>query len=95
MGDLPAGGADTVFRLMDRDLSARSTVQPVTDSLVHFARLMVDRHGLRGYDAVQLAGSLTLRTTLRRSVTLVASDQQLLDAAEAEGFTVYNPEPLA
>jgi predicted nucleic acid-binding protein len=48
-------------------------------------------HGLRTLDSLQLAVALDLRN--RAGIdTVVSSDARLLTAAQAEGFTVINPE---
>jgi len=47
---------------------------------------LLDRHALRAYDAVQLAGCIMLRARLERHATFVCSDRQLLKADEDEGI---------
>jgi predicted nucleic acid-binding protein len=53
------------------------------------------RHKLRGYDAVHLACALYLNRLLLDSnlppLTFIASDQDLLQAAQAEGLAVDDP----
>jgi hypothetical protein len=53
------------------------------------------KHGLRGYDAVQLAALFSVHQTLSREQlslpTLIASDHDLLTAAIDEGFYVDDP----
>ena len=56
---------------------------------------MAERHGLRGYDAVQLAAARELRDQCRLlgllEPTLVAADRELNAAAQFEGLSVDNP----
>lgn len=56
---------------------------------------LAQAHGLRAYDAVQLAAVLhaTEQRTARGSVplVLVSSDNELNDAARAEGLAVDDP----
>jgi predicted nucleic acid-binding protein len=53
---------------------------------------LADRHALRAYDAVQLAGCLTLKTSSTRDEpTFVCSDRRLIEAAESEGLPVMDP----
>jgi uncharacterized protein len=67
----------------------------VTEALVNAAMILAERHGLRGYDAVQLAAALELQTTLTASglptLTLVSADAELNAAAVAEGLMVEDP----
>jgi hypothetical protein len=53
---------------------------------------MIDRYALRAHDAVQLAGYLALKTAGgMESPMFVCADQQLLDAARSELFSVFDP----
>ncbi len=61
------------------------------------ARVLLERHPLRAYDAVQLASALSATATLRAAglptLTFLSADTRLLDAARAEGLAVYDPQP--
>lgn len=70
--------------------------------LVATERTIIDRavdlaqsHYLRGYDAVHLATALAMNAELLRKrlppLTFVAADDDLLEAAEAEGLPTENP----
>jgi predicted nucleic acid-binding protein len=65
------------------------------DPLLVLAEALAARHGLRAYDAVQLAGALEVRrrlqTTAAPGPTFVSSDYQLLVAAGVEGLLVEDP----
>jgi predicted nucleic acid-binding protein len=52
------------------------------------ATAVVERHGLRAYDAVQLAAALVARDALDDLDTFAAFDTDLRAAATAEGFAV-------
>jgi uncharacterized protein len=56
---------------------------------------MAEAHGLRGYDAVQLAVTVGLHraraTAGLPSLTFICADQELNAAATAEGLAVDNP----
>jgi uncharacterized protein len=52
------------------------------------ATVVVERHGLRAYDAVQLAAGLVARDALDDLDTFAAFDMDLRAAATAEGFAV-------
>jgi hypothetical protein len=57
--------------------------------------LLARRHGLRAYDAVQLAATLQVNSMYQMTgtgpVTLVSADQELNTAATAEGLLVEDP----
>ncbi len=59
------------------------------------AMSLVERHGMRGYDAVHLATTLEaqdVRQTLRLSaIIFVSADDEQRHAATAEGLMVENP----
>lgn len=56
---------------------------------------LAERHGLRGYDAIQLASALMVRSELTAArileFTFVSADDRLNSAAQAEGLAVENP----
>jgi hypothetical protein len=67
----------------------------ITRPIVTQAGLLLERHPLRAYDAVQLACALAVRQRLHQRglppPLLVAADTTLLTAAVAEGLVVDNP----
>lgn len=78
-------------------------VVPWSDPILDQARLLARKyrtgipHPLRALDAIQLASCLNARkaaTALAMPMTLLCSDQHLLDLARAEGLTVVNPEQV-
>jgi hypothetical protein len=67
----------------------------VTEALIDRAMALAEKHGLRGYDSVQLAAALELQA-LRASfalppITFVSADDLLNGSALAEGLAVENP----
>lgn len=83
--------AQTAFR---QDLANGFNFVEVTPMLVESAMRIVERHGLRGYDAVQLAAALEVNHALVQSqmpLTFVAADKNLLTAANTEGLITENP----
>ena len=65
----------------------------VDDRTLDLACVLVHRHALRAYDAVQLAACLfLLRLGARDDLTFISADRRLLTAAQAEGLAVLNPE---
>jgi hypothetical protein len=53
---------------------------------------LIQRHPLRGFDAVHLASALRLKTALGGEITFAAADGRLLKAAEAENLKLLNVE---
>jgi hypothetical protein len=45
---------------------------------------LIQRHPLRGFDAVRLASAVSLKLALGEEITFAAGDERLLRAAEAE-----------
>jgi len=67
-------------------------IEPSEDIVLR-AALLVATHGLRGYDAVQLATALWVQMHLENPATLVfvCSDGDLSKAAKAAGLTTADP----
>lgn len=95
MGDINLADAQNAANQFKADFQNHYQVIEVTELLIDSAMILAEKHGLRGYDSVQLAGAAALqsvRTTLSLSpVTLVCADEQLNTAALAEGLVVENP----
>jgi predicted nucleic acid-binding protein len=73
-----------------RDFGSRLYLVEITAALLHSAEMLAEKHGLRGYDAVQLAAMLDASAE-RAGVnlpplTLLAADDDLLAAGAAEGL---------
>lgn len=87
-----AQAAATQFKA---DFRNRYQIVEATERLVDLAMTLAEKHGLRGYDAVQLAAALELQTAraaLSLSIiTFVCADNTLNKAAAAEGLPVENP----
>jgi predicted nucleic acid-binding protein len=67
---------------------------PVTEALVERAETLAWDHGLRGYDAVQLASALTWQESVGTEVVLATFDQQLWEAAPKAGLKAW-PDKLS
>jgi predicted nucleic acid-binding protein len=66
---------------------------PVTEALVERAERLAWEHGLRGYDAVQLASALTWQESAGEEIVLATFDQQLWEAAKRSGLKAW-PDQL-
>jgi predicted nucleic acid-binding protein len=64
----------------------------INDFVLDVASALVDRHALRAYDAIQLAGYVALRGSTGTDVPVfVCSDHALLEAARLEGIPILDP----
>ena len=93
-GEIPAFLATQLLEAFKRHLEVRFVSQGVTDFVLDIASRLIDRHALRAYDAVQMAGYVALRSSMVSEAPIfVCSDHALLAAAEREGIAVLNPAP--
>jgi predicted nucleic acid-binding protein len=90
-GDLSHSSYAVAARQVEAEWMALVRVD-VTDDVVKTARRLVERHPLRGFDAIHLASALGLRKELGVELTFAAADRRQLEAARAEGLTVINVE---
>jgi predicted nucleic acid-binding protein len=78
-----------------RDCDEHYDLLSISREVIDLAVSLTQRHKLRGYDAVQLAGALIVNTELLAeglpSLTFVSADEDLVEAAEAEGLLTENP----
>jgi predicted nucleic acid-binding protein len=70
------------------DEAPRFAVVALTAGVLDEAARLVGVHGLRAYDAVQLASATATRDAVDGDVTLAAFDRRLCDAAAQEGLAV-------
>ena len=85
-----AGAAIHAFRARWPDLVRLQ----VTETLIARADTLAWDHGLRGYDAVHLAGAVLWQETLGEMVTVATFDRELWQAACRVGMMVW-PADLA
>ena len=90
-GDIPPVDADRILKQIEEDAASSFLVQPSTAAVVEDAARLIDRHPLKAYDALQLAGCLMARRGTPVPVTFVCADTRLCDAARVEGLIVMNP----
>lgn len=81
-------------RQFDRDWPAYVRVE-LNEGILVLARDLIQRHPLRGFDAVHLASALSLRNALGERIAFVAADGRLLKAAQSEKLDVLNIETAA
>lgn len=93
-GDILPGPALEAIRRFRAAWRESFIVLEIDDSKIEDAMDLAERHGLRGYDAIQLSCAVNLHRMVRQtgdSVTLWSTDKQLNAGAEAEGIDVVNP----
>ena len=90
-GDIAGPDADRILRQIEDDASALFLVQPSTSAVMEEAARLIDRHPLRAYDALQLAGCLVVSESMPEPVTFVCADARLREAAANEGLPTLNP----
>lgn len=64
----------------------------VSDDVLKISGELIEKHPLRGFDALHLASAVLVLRELKNEITFVCSDQGLLRAAKKEGFSIFNPE---
>lgn len=70
----------------------RMIEQPILPVVLEAANALVERHYLRALDAVQLGCAIVARDQMRAlDMRLVACDRELLEAAQKEAFSIWNP----
>ncbi|MDP2935437.1 MAG: type II toxin-antitoxin system VapC family toxin [Dehalococcoidia bacterium] len=78
-----------------RDIEWTYQIVEFNPVLSDLALTMAERHGLRGYDCVQLAAAVTVQEDRGPahlpSIALVSADWELNEAARAEGLQVVDP----
>ena len=90
-GDISDSDADRILKQIEEDASSSFLLQPSTSAVMEEAARLIDRHPLRAYDALQLAGCLVARRGVTGPLTFVCADMRLCDAATLEALTVLNP----
>jgi predicted nucleic acid-binding protein len=94
-GEVALGDAQRASVNFRSDYRELYQIVELTPAVAEKAMDLVQRHRLRGYDSVQLAGAVELQH-LRESVGMVpfvfvCADENLNQCARLEGLTVINP----
>jgi uncharacterized protein len=92
MGDISASSARVLVAEFEADFFGTEEEPPrfitvaVTPAMLESAARLVAVHGLRAYDAVQLASAVAARGASGGDLAFLAFDGALCTAAAAEGF---------
>jgi predicted nucleic acid-binding protein len=91
-GDIDGSAAQRLLTHLERHLESKFVRVTLNDGVMEMACTLLDRHPLRAYDALQLAGCLAWKAMSGGvEPVFVCADCQLLTAAEAEGLSGLNP----
>jgi hypothetical protein len=93
-GNLSQQAAREATSQFRADFGRIQDVVEISPQVITRAMDLVEKHALRGYDAVQLASALIVHeaaTVIGLSVILVSADDELNAAALTEGLQVENP----
>lgn len=94
-GSLTAPAANKAIARFKRDFQNKLRILRLTDAVTNEAIRLAETHGLRGYDAVQLATAIELSNRLTANnlppITFISADNQLNQDAQNEGLAVDNP----
>jgi uncharacterized protein len=91
-GEIPPSVAAQLIDMFKRHLETRFVTQVIDDFVLDVASAIIDRHALRAYDAVQLAGYVALRgAAAAEAPVFVSCDRALLEAAQLEGLPTLDP----
>ena len=90
-GDISEADASGILNQIETDVSSSFLVQPSTSAVIEDGARLIDRHALRAYDALQLAGCLVTREQVPGPLTFVCADVRLCAAATQEGLAVLDP----
>lgn len=94
-GSLQANAAAAALAQLRRDMRNDYILLSLSDRLIAQASVLAEKHELRAYDVIQLAGALEL-TQARVAANLppailVSADLELNSAARTEGLVVEDP----
>jgi len=99
IGDLDLDDSLLLIRAFTADYAGTADRAPrflaikASDGILERAAEVSGTHGLRAYDAVQLASALTVRDADKRCTRFAAFDLNLRLAATSEGLEAY-PKPV-
>jgi len=91
-GEFAASVVDAILERVERDFAEVVLVQPIDHGVVGRAAELIDRHGLRAYDAIQLAACGAVADALPgEPVVFACADRELVAAAAAEQYETIDP----
>jgi predicted nucleic acid-binding protein len=95
MGDITLAECDQLYASFMQDVERRYLTMAVSDDLLLLAAELTQQYLLRGYDAVHVAGAISLNQQLAvarlPALTFVSADKMLCDVALAQRLKAENP----
>ncbi|HYH30804.1 MAG TPA: type II toxin-antitoxin system VapC family toxin [Pseudonocardia sp.] len=94
LGEIAAGDTAVLIAAFEADYFGTTDEDPrfvtlaATAAVLDDAARLVGVHGLRAYDAVQLASAVATRTAVGEGVVMASFDEALSAAAAAEGLAL-------
>lgn len=94
-GSISANDATIVCNQLRSDLETEYQIIEITESIINDGMTLAQKHGLRGYDAIQLAAGCAVNILCiahnTAPIIFVSADRELNSAASVEGLVVENP----
>lgn len=94
-GTITSTDATQACALFRADLLVNYQVIEITNAAINQAMTLAETHGLRGYDAIQLAIAIEINNLLISSelppLNFISADNDLNAATLSEGLLVDNP----
>ena len=94
-GHAPSSTTAAILSAFRYDAAHQYNILEINAPLLNEAERLAEKHRLRGYDAVQLAATLSLHRTRNTAglsgLTFLSADDELNTGALAEGLTFENP----
>jgi len=90
-GNISSNQYTLICRQVERDWNSYVRMD-LTDDALSLVRTLIQRHPLRGLDAIHLASALILKTSLGEQVSFASADVRPLRAAAKEDLISINVE---
>lgn len=94
-GSISTTDATAVCDQLRSDLQTEYQIIEITENIINSGMILAETHGLRGYDATQLAAGCAVNGLCVANnlapIIFVSADSELNIAAAGEGLVVENP----
>jgi uncharacterized protein len=94
-GSISTNDATAMCNQLRSDLQTEYQILEITEKIINSGMELAETHGLRGYDAIQLAAGCAVNVLCLANnlppVIFVSADNELNMAALGEGLVVENP----
>ena len=89
-GEIERKTFNGIVEMFDKDWD-HVLVLDFHNDLLQMVKVVIEKHPLKAADAIHLSSALWLKLSSKADVTFVASDSNLLKAAQAEKLQIVNP----